>query len=303
MYVEKREFKGKTKYYLVYSFRENDEVKKIRKYLGYDLSSVDLEKKVEIVKKEILSVLQDKLVDLFDFKLTNKQVEQLNKYDVDVVHFHKDEWKRFTEEFVYNTNAIEGSTVQRDDVPFILEQPKVHNADELEAKGVAKAIDFIRKTKEALSVNFIKKLHKLCFEKTKSFAGKIRSVEVVIKNSRGDVLHQGVKVVNLKSALNDLVDWYAGNKKRFNPLVLAALVHNQFEYIHPFQDGNGRVGRLLLNYVLIKNKHPPININLEDRSEYYSALKHYDLSHDVKPMLELLIKQYKSTLKKVTTKR
>ena len=93
-----------------------------------------------------------------------------------------------------------------------------------------------------------------------------------------------------------------GNKGKFRPLVLAAILHNQFEHIHPFKDGNGRVGRLLLNYILLKNKYPPINIMLEDRQEYYRSLYEYSKHDDMKPTLNLLVKQYKKTLKEVSTK-
>ena len=92
------------------------------------------------------------------------------------------------------------------------------------------------------------------------------------------------------------------DKNKFKPLVLAAIIHNQFEYIHPFQDGNGRVGRLLLNFILLKNNYPPINIALEDRGKYYSSLRDYELIYDIKPMVKFLVDQYKKTLKKVTTK-
>ena len=85
-------------------------------------------------------------------------------------------------------------------------------------------------------------------------------------------------------------------------MVLAAIMHNQFEYIHPFQDGNGRVGRLLLNFVLLKNKYPPIDISLEDRAEYYLTLQEYQKNRNLKPTVEFLVKQYKKTLSKVTTK-
>ncbi len=57
---------------------------------------------------------------------------------------------------------------------------------------------------------------------------------------------------------------------------LAAVVHNQFEMIHPFQDGNGRVGRILLNNILLKNGLPPLNIELRNRREYYSALQAHE---------------------------
>ena len=78
----------------------------------------------------------------------------------------------------------------------------------------------------------------------------------------------------------------------FGLLVLAAIIHNQFEHIHPFQDGNGRVGRLLLNYVLLQNRYPPINILLEDRLQYYKTLQEYSKNQNLKPTIKFLVEQY-----------
>ena len=128
-------------------------------------------------------------------------------------------------------------------------------------------------------------------------------MEVVIRNKEGKVIHAGVQVKDLSKALDDLIEWYKKNKAEFRPLVLAAIMHNQFEHVHPFQDGNGRVGRLLLNLILIRNKYPPINISFEDRLEYYSTLQEYHKSQSLRHTLKFLIKQYKKTLKQVTTKR
>ena len=115
-------------------------------------------------------------------------------------------------------------------------------------------------------------------------------------------MHQGVPASQLQLALKDMISWYKENKIKFKPLVLAAIIHNQFEYIHPFQDGNGRVGRLLLNFILLKNKYLPISISLEDRTEYYRTLQEYQKSQNIKFTVQFLAKQFKKTLKKVTTK-
>jgi Fic family protein len=71
----------------------------------------------------------------------------------------------------------------------------------------------------------------------------------------------------------------------------AAYFHLRFEYIHPFADGNGRVGRALMNYLLIINNHPPIIVHDEDKAQYYAALEHYDRTEEIIPMCEFLAAQ------------
>lgn len=305
MFIEKRRHGKGTKYYLVYSYREKGVVKKIRRYLGLNLSSDELKKAELDAKKAIAGELEELSTEMFNFSLTKKQSKLLNSLDkeIKIHHLDKKEWQRFTEEFVYNTNAIEGSTVRIGEVKEIIKKQKTpKNDEEIESKNVAKAVEFIRKTKQDLSIEFIKKLHKLCFNRTKSFAGQLRNVEVVIRNSRGEVVHAGIPYRQLKKALDEMISWYQKNRKKFKPLILAAIMHNQFEHIHPFQDGNGRVGRLLLNFILLKNKYPPINILLEDRTEYYYTLQEYSKKHNLKPTAKFLIKQYKKMIKQVTTK-
>jgi len=305
MYIEKRKAGKSIKYYLVHSYRDNDKVEKIRRYLGSNLSEEELKKKKEKAEKIILELLEEINIKVFFFTLTKKQVEVLNKYNskIRVVHLSKNEWENFTEDFVYNTNAIEGSTITEEEVPEILHKKKPENAEEIETKGVAKAVDYIRKTKEDLSLNLLLKLHEICFKGSKHFAGEFRNVNVVVRNSIGQILHVGVPKEELRDYLKDFVEWYKENKDKFKPLVLASILHNQFEHIHPFQDGNGRVGRLLLNFMLLKNNYPPINIMLEDRYKYYRTLQEYSKKDDLKPTLKFLINQYKKTLKGVSTKR
>ncbi len=305
MFVEKRKSDNGVKYYLVHSYRDvHNKVRKIRKFLGSNLTKEELENARLDAEKIILSKLKGMKIEIFDFSLSDKEINALNRYDdkIDITHFDKRDWQAFIEEFVYNTNAIEGSTVQLDEVSEILNKKRVDEPEEIETKGVAKAIQFIRETKQELSLNLILKIHKLCFDGSKDFAGKLRNVEVVIRNREGKVIHAGTPVKKLNRELKEFVDWYNKNKSQFKPLVLAAIVHNEFEDIHPFQDGNGRVGRLLLNFILLKNHYPPINILLEDRAEYYYILQKYQKENELLPTLKFLIKQYKKTLKKVTTK-
>jgi Fic family protein len=305
MYIEKRVIGRHTKYFLVYSYRDNAKVRKIRRYLGQDLEKEALAAAKAEALIQLTPLLEELNTEVFLFSLTKKQIRTLNRYNdqIKIYPLDQKEWQRLTEEFVFNTNAIEGSTVRQDEIKDLMGDKKPKNLDEIETKDVAKAFKYIRTTKSDLSLELIKSLHGRCFKRTKPFAGKLRDVEVVIRNAMGEIVHQGIHSSLVGKAMADLVEWHNKNKKKFKPLVLAAIIHDQFEHIHPFQDGNGRVGRLLLNYILLKNNYPPINISLEDRQEYYQTLQEYSRNNNLKPTLKFLIKQYKKTLKQVSTKR
>lgn len=298
MFLERRKSGKNIKYYLVHSYRDKDnKVVKIRRFLGSNLKELErLRKRAEAI---INQQIEDMKTSVFDFYLSDKEIQSLNRFNekIKIVHFDDKQWQQFTEKFVYNTNAIEGSKVLEEEISHILKRKETTNTDEIETKGVAKAVQLIRTTKEDLSLKLMLKLHKFCFKDSKPFAGKFRDVEVGIRNSYGEIIHQGTLVKNLSRELEEFILWYKKNKNKFKPLVLAAIIHNQFEDIHPFQDGNGRVGRLLLNFIFLKNNYPPINILLEDIAEYYSTLQEYENNDKLKPTLKFLIKQYKKTLK------
>jgi Fic family protein len=78
--------------------------------------------------------------------------------------------------------------------------------------------------------------------------------------------------------MNLLLKWYQENKEKYHPIVLAIIFHHKFEKIHPFMDGNGRTGRMLLNYILIKNNYPPIVIRNRNREKYLKSIRKADNS-------------------------
>jgi len=298
MFIETRK-KGKSKkYYLVHSYRVGDKVKRISRYLGSNLSGKELEKLKLGAERIILDQVKEK--SIFAFELSREEIEKYRKFEnpIKVEHLQNLNWLRFTENFTYNTNAIEGSTVALSEAKELIEhKEEPHDADDIETLGVAKAVDYTRKAKSKLDILLIKKLHFLCFQETKSFAGKFRNVEVVIRDKQGNIVQQGAPFAIVAKLLVNLAKWYEKHKSKYPPLLLAALVHNEFENIHPFQDGNGRVGRLLLNYVLLKHNYPPINIRFKDRQRYYNTLQIFQKKDDIKPTLKFLIAEYKKQYK------
>jgi len=309
MHIEKRKVKGRVKYYLAHSFREGNTVHKMRKFLGADLNKALLDERVgkarELITEDIKKY--NLIKDPLKFKLSEKDLEFIKRIQKDVptniTYLSEKQWAQFSELFTYNTNAIEGSELNSGEVKDILEEDKwpeeKSKKDIAEAYGVSNAIKYIRETDEELSIDLIKEIHKIVFKNSKLFAGKLRikGEEVVVRNRLGEILHEGAPQVRVKYLFNELVEWYNKNRKKYPSIVLAAVVHNQFENIHPFRDGNGRVGRILLNNILIKNNLPPINIDFRNRAEYYASLQAYQKHYDIKPTLDLFIKEYKALKK------
>jgi len=311
MHIEKRKFGKKIKYYLSHSYREGSKIYKFRKYLGLNLKSEKLKERKEIAEKLILEEIHKyKIIkDPLGIELSKEEIEFVKKIESEIplkiYHLSKKDWKEFSKIFTYNTNAIEGSKINLKEIKEILEKDKWPNKskeDIAEAFGVDEAISYIRNIKEHISLELIRKMHKIVFKNSKPFAGKPRKKgeEVVVMNSKGDVVHEGAPHARIGHLLRQLAEWYSHNKDRYPGLILGAVVHNQFENIHPFRDGNGRVGRILLNNILIKHNLPPINIDLKNRAEYYASLQAYEKDHDLKPTIALYMKEYNILKKKLS---
>lgn len=311
MFLEIREVAGKKKYYLVHSFRHGKKVRKIRRYLGTNPNKAKLNALKQVAEKQIMQrvnafkKINDPLLEVLSEEEIQKIRDLQDNSQFKISHLSDEEWRRFSEVFTYNTNAIEGSELNQKEVKEILEKNKwpqdKSKEDISEAYGVKEAILFIRETGEHVSIGLIKKIHEIVFKNSKSYAGQLRTkgIEVMIRDGLGNIVHEGAPSEKVPELLKELVTWYSEYQKKYPPLLLAAVVHNQFENIHPFQDGNGRVGRILMNNIFIKHGLPPVNIDLGKRKEYYKSLQEYEKNHDVRPIIELLLEEYKKLKKQL----
>jgi len=311
MHVEIRKRGKKKVYYLAHSFRDNGSVRKIRRYLGSDLTENEIKKLIKEAEKIILEQIENykRIRDPLHTVLSSSELEivktLISSGKIQITHLSEEQWNKFIKAFAYDTNAIEGSTVTYTEVRNILEKdkwPKSRTKWEIsETYGVAEAIKHIRKTNDHISLDIIKELHRIVFRNSKDFAGKFREpgIEVVVADSRGNILHRGAPQRKIIPLLKEIIEWYEKNKRKYHPIVLASVVHNQFETIHPFQDGNGRVGRLLLNNILLKHNLPPVNIELKRRQEYYFTLREYQNNGNIRPTIEFILKEYKEFKKKL----
>ena len=313
MHIEEHT-RGKSRlYYAALSFRHAGKVRKVRRYLGQNLSPTELEKLRSAAEAQLRAraeaymAAQDPFLNVLKPK-EMKALEGLGAGEFKIFHLSDADWKRFSQSFAYNTNAIEGSELTPKEVAAIAEKGEWPTgkpiSDVAEAQGVMEAIAHLRETKDPLSLALIRRLHWLVFRNSKTFAGEFRrrGVEVLVKDGKGTVIHRGAPSEKVPGLLKELAAWYEGNKRKYPPLVLAAVVHNQFENIHPFADGNGRVGRLLLNYVLLSHGLPPVSIDLSRRKRYYNALQAYEKRHDLRPTVRLLLAEYAALRKRLGKK-
>lgn len=229
------------------------------------------------VKYNILTDIENKKARLSERRpLTAGEVERLRE--------------EFMVEFTYNSNAIEGNTLTLKETAMVLEGMTIDQKplkDHLEAVGHRDAFLYVQDiaTKDIpLSENVIKNIHSLVLINSPEDKGTYRRIPVRIMGAYTEPLQpymvqpamEGLLIENKKRALN------------MNIIERIARFHLEFEGIHPFIDGNGRTGRLILNLDLIRNGYPPINVKFTDRKRYYDAFDAYYRDNDVSKMIALI---------------
>ena len=143
--------------------------------------------------------------------------------------------------------------------------------------------------KGALSIGIMLAWHRELFRETKpDLAGKIRDYGVYITNTT----FRPPGALEVQTYVLEFFRWYNREESGINPVELAALAHLKFETIHPFGDGNGRVGRLIMNFVLYKNGYPMIDIKYQDRKGYYHALERSQTKKDEGIFIQWFFKKY-----------
>jgi Fic family protein len=98
--------------------------------------------------------------------------------------------------------------------------------------------------------------------------GEYRRIQILIEKAE----HEPPPTFEVPELMNDLIKWYKQNKTKIHPFELAVLLHTKFVTIHPFVDGDGRVARALLNFILERNDYPELYLGLEDRNAYLDAV-------------------------------
>lgn len=193
-------------------------------------------------------------------------------------------------EQVYNSNAIENSTLTLEETEKILLQIDldryINEREIFEAKNLARVVSYIdKKAKEQeLTLDVILMLHKLLISNIRDdISGRFRQENEYVRVGNHIAPPPKEVVVRLERAL---ADYHAASHE--NIINRISKLHLAFEYTHPFVDGNGRIGRVINNYLLIREGFVPINIKFVDRKNYYDAFREFDRNEATGIMEEIV---------------
>lgn len=290
--IAQRKVKGTTYYYLEEGYTRLGKIIIESEYLGRAIpESAALRKifgkfKARLEKKGLPHVTPP-----FTEFITRKQAEKISLATESKAHFLKklsakeraDFAKRERITFITDSNAIEGSTLDYGLTERVVsDQKRIERLrrqgitvtgmgrEEQEALNLNKCLDAYEKylsSKVELGEEMILRLHLTLLSKIEGFekyAGIWRPVDVMIRGSD----HVFPKYQQVPSLMRELLGWYKANDGLIHPVELAAKFHTRFTTVHPFADGNGRMARLLMNYVLQAHGFPFTNIPLKRRARY-----------------------------------
>lgn len=274
--------KGEKKYfYLKHSAREGKRIITKEKYLGLEIPK-NIEEIKNTFKKEITITLNKKLELIKNnFQAEWKRIPESAR---------KKELEELSIAFTYNTNAIEGSTITLEEAREIIHDkisPNKPLRDVREAEAHSEVFLKMLEKEEKISNELLLEWHEELFGMTKSdIAGTFREYLVRV----GPYLAPDWQ--DVRRMMNELIDFIKNNKK-INPVELSARAHYRFEKIHPFGDGNGRIGRLLMNQILWYEGYPMLIIEYKKRKSYYRALQ-----KDEEGFVSYFIRRYVAVHKK-----
>jgi len=304
-YIETIKRGNKEYYYLTKNLRINiHKWKKIRIYIGdkkpikseIQKYAEQIEKKIELEglkKSEYYFLSSDDAETLQDLKESYK--DWLKQTPESLKSKLYDD---FVIRFTYNTNAIEGNRLTLRQTALILKDKVIPSgvraSDYHEAINGKECLDFLKEYRGELNNRLLEKVNGILTKNTNVvYGGRIRFFDVKIEGSK----HIPPPNEEVKKYLLNLYKWYSANKNKLHPFELAAMIHAKLTWIHPFEDGNGRTSRAVMNWILMKNEYPMFFIPIEKREEYYMTLEEADkenFKEYTARMLRLIIDQVRS---------
>ena len=218
------------------------------------------------------------------------KLQKYSKAISSLTEFEKKNWEEhFTVEFTHHSTAIEGNTISLIATGIILadglvpEQTSLKELDEI--RGHARAWEYVKNNVKLgipLTENVIKDIHERVIP-APGVGGLYRTIPVYIRGAQ----HVPPNPVRIREYMKDFA-YHIAHREFDDPIQKAAWIHAEFTKIHPFQDGNGRTARLMMNYWLMANKIPPTCVKKESSQKYFAALEDYSMKGYLEPFVSLL---------------
>lgn len=255
-----------------------------------------------------------KLTKCLDYRISHYDSDYLDKGKIaslENVRYYHDEFKdlypdestRYLESvfvrYVQGTTAIEGNTISPQETRELLEHdisPAGKKVSEVyEILNFVKLRDYLKTYEGDVSEKLIRKMHAILMENLMRTPGDYRQIQVNIEK----VDYEPPPAILVPDMMTDLIKWFRKSAKKTHPFELAILLHTRFELIHPFTDGNGRVGRALMNFVLERAGYPTLYLGLPHRKAYLDAIQPAD-DGDFAPVTAMLFTTYFDQHKEVS---
>jgi len=303
-YIETIKRNKKEYYYLTKNVRLSlNKWKKIRIFFGDKKpSQEELKKHIQEIENKSKPFLK---LSNYSY-LSEPDAETLQdlkeSYGTWLKHMPKGAREKLNEDFVirftYNSNAIEGNRLTLRQTALILKDKVIPSGvraeDYNEAINGKECLEYIKNYKGELNTKFLEKINGVLTKNTRVvYGGRIRFFDVQIQGST----HIPPPHTEVKKHMLNFSKWYGANKNKLHPFELAALIHAKLTWIHPFEDGNGRTARTVMNFILMKKGFPMFFIPFEKREAYYQSLGSADKDNYkeyISGMLKLIIDQIRS---------
>lgn len=302
VYIYRKKINGNCYYYLRLSKRvKGRQVVKDIAYLGNNLAEVKKKlEKLDDYKEEIRKGYNNikRFVNSTYYleKVKQKKLKKSGYLEQDFLeqiealklhyasHFFKldrltvdEAYKHFLIDFAFNTTSIEGNTITLKEAQKLLEEdilPKNKTLREVyDIQNTENVFFWLLEKRPIINEKLIIEVHDKLMERIDSRKG-YRTHEIRVFKSRFDA--SPVRYISIDMKL--LFEWFNENKNKLHPFVLGSIFHHKLEKIHPFADGNGRTGRMMLNYILMREGYPPLIVAKTRRNNYLDALSAADKS-------------------------
>ena len=279
--LEIKKIKDKKYIYIKYNVKVNNKNTPKLLYVGRleKLTLIDFMEKLN----RLHTIRLTNFIDLWENK-NYKYLDSQKIFRLELIHYNyqffeeqfPDELKRYNNSvfvrYVQGTTAIEGNTISQKQAGELLEHGITPSGKSLrevyELINFKKLNEFLKQFESDISERTIKKMHAIIMAELLESPGDYRQIQILIEKAE----HEPPPAFEVPKLMVELIRWYKQNRKNVHPFELAVLLHTKFVTIHPFVDGNGRIARALLNFILEKNDYPKLYLSLEDRNSYLDAV-------------------------------